>query len=146
MRYPHLRQKFKMGLAKLLLVDDNPDFLKLARHLLEAHFHVVAEFCDGESALRAAASLFPEIVLLDISLGDLNGFEVARRLRLLGCAAKMVFFSVHEDPEFVRTAAAIGASGYVFKSRARSDLVRALTEVTSGGKYFPSLNADTQSA
>ncbi len=135
-----------MSLARLLLVDDNPDFLKLARHLLGAHFHVIGEFCDGESVLRAAASLFPDIVLLDVSLGDLNGFEVARRLRPLGCAAKVVFFSVHEELELVRAAAAIGAFGYVFKRRARTDLLHALTQVRSGGTFFPSRSAEAETA
>jgi DNA-binding NarL/FixJ family response regulator len=126
-----------MGLARLLLVDDNPDFLKLARHMLEPHFHVVGALADGESALRSATFLFPDIILLDISLGDHNGFEVSRRLRLLGCTAKIVFFSVHEDPAFVEAAIVAGASGYIFKSRARADLLPALRQVHIGGKFFP---------
>jgi len=126
-----------MQLARLLLVDDNPDFLRLARHMLEPHFHVVGALTDGESVLRFAPTLFPDIILLDVSLGDHNGFEVCRRLRLLNCAAKIVFFSVHEDPAFVQAAVTIGANGYVFKSRARADLVKALHLVSSGAKFFP---------
>ena len=134
-----------MPLAKVLLVDDNPDFLKLARHLLEPHFHVVGALEDGESAVRGALSLAPDIVLLDVALGDHNGFEVVRRLRMLRCAASIVFFSVHEDPAFVEAAIAVGASGYLFKSRIHTDLLHALHQVRAGGTFFPSRAAGSQS-
>jgi two-component system nitrate/nitrite response regulator NarL len=76
-------------------------------------------------------------VILDISLGDMTGFEVARRLKDSGCTAKLIFLSVHEDVDFVTAAFDIGASGYVFKSRVTEDLTKAIDIVFNGGRFVP---------
>ncbi len=75
--------------------------------------------------------------MLDISLGDMTGFEVARRLREMNCPARIVFLTVHESPDFVRAAVALGASGYVFKSRASSDLKDAINAAARGEEFLP---------
>jgi DNA-binding NarL/FixJ family response regulator len=76
--------------------------------------------------LERAAALRPDLIVLDISLGDMNGFEVTRRLRSAGCGSKIIFLTVHEDMEFIRAAIDLGASGYIFKSRVGADLTKAI--------------------
>jgi DNA-binding NarL/FixJ family response regulator len=72
---------------------------------------------------------------LDISLGDLSGFDVARRLRDRPSRAKIIFLSIHEDVEFVTASLDIGACGYVFKSRVVEDLRKAIEIVYAGGRF-----------
>ena len=102
----------------LLLADDNLSLLETLVEMLQATYKVLGAFSDGNSVLSDIFALNPDILLLDISLGDLNGFEVARRLRERGSSAKIIFLSVHEDVEFVTASFDAGACGYVFKARA----------------------------
>jgi DNA-binding NarL/FixJ family response regulator len=124
--------------VRLLLIDTNLEILNMAKKLLEPRYEVVGSFRDGAAALREVLAIDPDIILLDISLGDVNGLEIARRIRLLGCKAKAVFFSVHEHPDFVHAAISIGAAGYIFKNRAASDLVKGVEQVSAGFTFFPS--------
>ncbi len=100
----------------LVLVDDSPAFSEAVLEMLRTKYRVVAAFSDGTSALDKIGVLGPDIVILDISLGDLTGFEVARRLKLSKCSAKIIFLTMHEDTDFVSAARDVGAFGYVFKS------------------------------
>ena len=122
---------------KLLLVDDNPDMLMALGHLLRREFLIVGALSTGTSVLSQVDELNPDIILLDVALGDLNGFQVAERLKRRACPSKIVFLSAHENSEFLRAAADLGASGYVFKSQISRDLVKALQTVTTGGQFFP---------
>jgi DNA-binding NarL/FixJ family response regulator len=119
----------------LLIADDNPALLNAIVEMLQNHYRVVAALRDGKSALEQIVSLEPDLVILDISLGDLTGFEVAKRLRDRGCTAKLIFLTVHEDIDFVSAGFDIGASGYVFKSRVTEDLTKAIDIVFSGGQF-----------
>jgi DNA-binding NarL/FixJ family response regulator len=103
--------------------------------MLEPSYRVAAALCSGASVLEKVATLCPDLVILDISLGDLTGFEVARRLKDTGCPAKIIFLSVHEDIDFVNAAFELGASGYVFKSRITADLTKAIDAVLNGGQF-----------
>jgi DNA-binding NarL/FixJ family response regulator len=126
---------------RVLLADDEPDFLAVSTRLLEPEFDVVKAVEDGKQMLDAAPSLNPDLVVLDISMPVLNGIEAARQLRSLGCQARIVFLTVHRDPEYVQAAFAVGASGYVIKSRLVSDLRPALREVLAGRSYVsPSMS------
>jgi DNA-binding NarL/FixJ family response regulator len=122
---------------KLLLVDDNPDMLMALGHLLRREFLIVGALTTGTSVLSQVDELNPDIILLDVALGDLNGFQVAERLKRQACPSKIVFLSAHENSEFLRAASDIGASGYVFKSQIGRDLIKALQTVTTGGRFFP---------
>lgn len=126
-----------MSPARLLLIDNNASFLNTTADLLQPKFDVIAVFQDGAAALRQVLALSPDVILLEVSLGDYNGFEIARRIRLLGSRSKLVFLSLHSHPEFVQAARAIGASGYIFKSRSGHDLVRGIQAVVSGEQFFP---------
>jgi DNA-binding NarL/FixJ family response regulator len=82
-------------------------------------------------ALDQAANFKPDIILLDVDLGDISGFRVAEQLRNSGCPARIVFLSVHESIDFVRAAKDLGAAGYVFKSQITRDLVKTLHTAAS---------------
>jgi DNA-binding NarL/FixJ family response regulator len=101
----------------ILIVDDHPGFRSAARALLEADgFEVVGEAADGESGLAAAARLRPGLVLLDIQLPDLDGFEVARRLAQAGDPPLVVLVSSRDRSAYRRRLADSPARGFVAKS------------------------------
>jgi DNA-binding NarL/FixJ family response regulator len=121
--------------STLLIADDNPDLLATLVEMLQTRYTVAAALANGASVLDQIATLHPDLVILDISLGDLTGFEVARRLKTRGCPAKIVFLTVHEEVEFMNAAFDVGASGYVFKSRVFQDLTQAIDIVLDGGRF-----------
>lgn len=135
-----------MHQARVLLVDDNPEFLEIAATMLEGHnYTVVGKSLDGEAGLQAALRLNPDVVVLDISMPKLNGFEVAKRLRHHQHCAAVVLLTFHEDVEFVRAARAIGVRGYVIKRRMASDLPAAVAEVLAGRMFVsPPLGLDDE--
>jgi DNA-binding NarL/FixJ family response regulator len=119
----------------LLLADDNPDLLATLVEMLQTKYRIAAALPNGTSVLDQIGTLRPDLVILDISLGDLTGFEVARRLKDGGFTGKIIFLTVHEDVDFVSAAFDIGASGYVFKSRVSQDLIKAIDVVLNGGRF-----------
>jgi DNA-binding NarL/FixJ family response regulator len=125
-----------MSPLRLLLVDDNAEFLETLVGTLTSNFVVVGALANGESVLAHLAQLDPDIIILDISLPDINGFEIAKRLRKAGCFAKIVFMSNYEQREMVRAAFEIGAAGYVYKSRMVPDLIDAIKAVSQGDDLF----------
>lgn len=126
----------------LLLVDDNPALLETLIEMLKPVYRVAAALCNGASVVEEVNGLSPDLVILDVSLGDLNGFEVARRLRETESTTKIIFLSVHENIDFVNAAFDVGAAGYVFKSRISADLMKAIDLVSNGGR-FASVNSQT---
>jgi DNA-binding NarL/FixJ family response regulator len=120
----------------LLLADDNPRMLAALVQLLQGEFAIVDALASGEEVLSKSETVSPDIILLDISLGDLTGLQVSDQLKRKGSTSKIVFLSVHENPEFVRAAIETGAFGYVFKSQISRDLVKALHAVAQGNQFF----------
>ncbi len=120
---------------RLVLVDDNPEVLETLIDLLQPTYDIAGAFSDGRSVLQQVSALDPDLIILDISLGDMTGFEIARRLRKSGCPAKIIFLTVHENIDFVRAAFDLDASGYVFKSRISSDLIDAINRACEGGQF-----------
>jgi len=116
----------------ILLADDNSSILQLARRLLNTEFTVVSSLSDGRTVLSEVQNLHPDIIVLDISMGEPNGIEVARSLRESGCSAKILFLTVHQSLDYVQAALAAGACAYVIKSRMNSDLVPAVRAACSG--------------
>jgi DNA-binding NarL/FixJ family response regulator len=100
--------------------------LAAAERLLAAEFDVVGTAGDGPAALRAATRLDPDAVVLDVSMPNLDGIEVARRLRAAGSRAKVIILTVHDDLDLLRAALDAGALGYVLKSRMPAELVLAI--------------------
>ncbi len=110
---------------KVLIVDDHPSFRRSARRMLEAEgFEVVAEAGTGAEALEAARAQRPEIVLLDVHLPDMQGFEVAARLNANGSSPAVVLTSSHEAADFGRLVEQSGARGFVPKSDLSGDSLR----------------------
>jgi DNA-binding NarL/FixJ family response regulator len=124
-----------VAVPTLLLADDNQALLTTLVEMLQVKYRITAALPNGTSVLKQISALRPDIAILDISLGDLTGFDVALRLRDSGCPAKIIFLTVHEDIEFVSAAFEIGACGYVFKSRVTEDLIKAIDIVFSGGRF-----------
>jgi DNA-binding NarL/FixJ family response regulator len=90
---------------------------------------------DGFTALEAARTLKPDVIVLDISMPGMNGLEVASRLREAGSTAAVVFLTVHNDEDFILAAKAAGAIGYVVKPRLFSDLTVAVQEARAGRPF-----------
>lgn len=121
-----------MAPPRILLADDNPAMLENVARMLAADYEIVGRLPDGESVLRDYDQLRPDLVVLDISMGAMDGIEVAGRLRDTGRQAKIIFLTVHDDQDFVSAAVGAGGSGYVVKSRMSTDLLAAVRAVLSG--------------
>lgn len=103
--------------TSVLIVDDHPSFRASARRMLEANgYSVVGEASDGEAAIAAARELAPELVLLDVQLPDIDGFEVAERLEALGDAPNVVLTSSRDGADFGDAVAASPARGFIAKA------------------------------
>jgi DNA-binding NarL/FixJ family response regulator len=114
--------------VRVLLVDDNQAMLARATAVLTPGCSVVGAVQDGRAALDAAGALRPDVIVLDISMPGMNGFELASRLRKSGSTAALVYLTVHDDEEFIVAAKAAGGIGYVVKRRLASDLMIAVRE------------------
>ena len=113
--------------ARILVVDDHPSFRASARALLEADgYEVVGEAVDGLSAVEAALALLPDVVLLDVQLPDIDGFEVAARLRDHGYGVAVVLTSSREASDYGPLPQRSGARGFVPKAELTGDGIAAL--------------------
>ena len=115
----------------ILIVDDNAGFRRQIRALLEADgFNVVAESADGKSAMQAARSLKPDVVLLDIGLPDVEGIEVARDLSALanGHSPRIVLTSSRDASAYGPRLASSGAIGFIAKDELSGPAIRALVK------------------
>lgn len=130
-------------MIRLLVAEDHPVMRDKVINTLELEFTVVGTASDGQEMLDVEAAINPDVVILDISMPRVNGIEAATRLKQRASKARVIFLTVHEDPEFLQAALATGALGYVIKSRLASDLQLAIKEVMAG-RYFisPSLQHD----
>ena len=130
-----------MNAPRILLADDHEEMLETLAGILEDEFQIVGTANNGMRALELAASLTPDIVVLDISMPVLNGFEAALRLREQCSAARVVFLTAHEDTDLVEAGMSAGALGYVVKSCLATDLVPALWQALAGKTFVsPSLS------
>ena len=125
-----------MTRIRILLAEDHKEVRDRVVRLLEPEFEVVGTVGDGLALLEAASRMKPDVCVLDISMPVFNGIEVATQLKQSGSTAKMIFLTVHEDPDFVRAALETGALGYVVKSRMASDLCVAIKGAMSGRLFI----------
>ena len=126
----------KVSRPRVLIADDLPEVHEKLRELLQDHFEIVDNAYDGEQAIEAATTLNPDVLILDISMPFLNGMQVASRLRKTACKAKIIFFTVREDQDYVDAAFSTGALGYVLKPRLTTDLIPAIDEALQGRRFI----------
>lgn len=122
--------------VRILLADDHPHFPEFVESLLETSFEIVGKVGDGQALLEAAVNLKPDVIVTDISMPLLNGIEAAEQLRGTGCNARIIFLTVHSDPDFVRSCLATGAFGYITKPRVALDLIPAIHEALAGHLFI----------
>ena len=123
--------------VRILVVEDHARF----RHLICSALQRRAEFqtfeaADGVEALQKAEELQPDLILLDISMPRMHGFEVARRIRRLAPRARVLFLSQESESDIVRKALGLGAHGYVQKTSAATDLLPAVDAVLAGRRFL----------
>jgi DNA-binding NarL/FixJ family response regulator len=128
-----------MNRPRVLLADDHTMVLAGLRSLMESDFDLVGTVEDGRALLEAAARLKPDIIMLDISMPLLNGIEAARQLRKIVPQSKIIFLTMHADVGYVKEAFRVGASGYLIKRSAASELATAIHEVMKGRTYVTPL-------
>jgi DNA-binding NarL/FixJ family response regulator len=132
---------------RILVVEDHPPFRRLICTALQrrAEFQTI-EAADGLEAVQKAEELQPDLILLDINLPKLHGFEVAKRIRRLAPDARVLFISQESSSDIVRTALSLGAHGYIQKLSAGSDLLPAIDAVLDGQRFVSSSLAFTEPA
>jgi DNA-binding NarL/FixJ family response regulator len=124
---------------RVLLADDHRLLREAFVRLLEPDCEVVGAVGDGRALLDAAPQLRPDVVVLDIAMPQLNGLDAARQLRRVLPDARVVFLTMNEDPDVAAEAFRAGASGYLLKNSAASELLQAIREVTLGRSYITPL-------
>jgi DNA-binding NarL/FixJ family response regulator len=125
--------------ARLLLADDHPLFLDGVRRLLENKYVVVGTVADGNALITAAQQLRPDIIVVDISMPEMNGLAAAQIIRKTVPSAKFIVLSVHSDQAYVGEAFRAGVKGYVSKRAAGAELVTAIKQVLDGRTYVTPL-------
>lgn len=128
-----------MTKPRILLADDHTLVLEGFRKLLEEQCEIVGTVEDGRALLETAQQLQPDIVTLDISMPQLNGLDAARLVRKRMPDTKLIFVTMHADPAYVNEAFKVGASGYLLKRSAGSELLRAIQSVMEGHYYVTPL-------
>src|SRR5258708_31966901 len=124
---------------RVLIVDDHPIVTSGGRALLAEDPEIVMlEAPDAETGERVFVEEHPDICVLDINLPTVSGFELARRILARAASARIIMFSMNDDPIFAARAIEVGAKGYVAKTGDPQDLVEAIREVGKGGMYLPS--------
>lgn len=121
----------------VILADDHRTILQSISYLLELspEIEVLGTAENGEEAVALYRDAHPDVIILDIDMPKLNGLQAAARLRAMNGDIKILMFSIYDEPSIVRAAFKQGASGYVLKSRAATDLIKAVKSVSEGEKF-----------
>ena len=121
--------------ARIIIADDHSLLLDAFKTFLEPEYDKLGTATDGRMMLKMVAKLEPDLVLMDIAMPNLNGFDAGEKLKKILPDVKLVFLTVNEDPDMVTEAFRIGASGYLLKSSAASELFQAIKTVMSSRDY-----------
>ena len=125
-----------MSRTRVLLADDHTLLLEAFKRLLEPEFEVVAAVADGRALLEAVRTVKPDVIVLDIAMPLLNGLEAARQLQRMLTCPKLIFLTMNPDPDMAAEALRAGASGYLLKTSAASELTKAIRDALRGLKYI----------
>ena len=124
---------------RIILADDHALLLGAFQSFLEPEFDVVGTFLDGRTLIENARSLRPDVIVLDIGMPLMNGLSAGQRLKAEMPSVKLVFLTMNQDPDLAAEAFKLGASGYLLKSSAASELVYAIREALRGRSYVTPL-------
>jgi DNA-binding NarL/FixJ family response regulator len=124
-----------MKRTRVLLADDHKIILDGLRGLLEPEFELIGRVEDGRALVSAAEKLRPDVIVVDISMPLLNGIEAVRQIKKVDSQVKVVFLTMHPDVTYAIRAFEVGASGYVLKHSASSELLTAIHEAIKGRTY-----------
>jgi DNA-binding NarL/FixJ family response regulator len=130
-----------MKKPRVLLADDHKIVLEGLKSLLGGEFEVVGSVEDGRALVDQAAALHPDVIVVDISMPKLNGIEAARQIKKTDKDVKIVFLTMHLDATYAADAFEAGASGFVLKHSAPSELTTAIHEAMKGQTYVSPLIA-----
>lgn len=130
-----------MNRPRLLLADDHKMFSQGLQSLLEDEFDLVGAVADGEALAEAAVRLEPDVIIVDISMPVMNGFDSVRKLKQQGVDAKIIFLTMHADDRLLAEAFRCGGAGYVLKQSAGEELIEGIRQVMLGKKYVTPLIA-----
>jgi DNA-binding NarL/FixJ family response regulator len=122
--------------SRVLLADDHPAMLALTAAVLAGEYLVVGSVGDGRALLAEAERLHPDLIVLDITMPRLDGIQAAAQLLRSPHPARLVFLTVHEDPDFARAALDAGGLGYVLKARLASDLLPAVRAALADRRFI----------
>jgi DNA-binding NarL/FixJ family response regulator len=131
-----------MSRPRVLLADDHALLLGAFEKLLSPEYDIVGQVFDGRALVDAAEQLKPDVIVLDISMPLMNGLEAARQIKQKARGAKLVFLTMNEDSDLAAEAFRAGASGYLLKRSAASELLTAIREVLQGRSYVTPLITD----
>lgn len=132
------QEKNNVPNIKIFLVDDHRLVRRGIKSLLNKYydFEIIGEADSGEEALEKIQENTPEIVLMDVSLPGMNGFETAAKIRELIPEIKVLFLSMHNEAEYIIRSIKSGGNGYILKSAESDELINAIRNVISGEKYY----------
>jgi DNA-binding NarL/FixJ family response regulator len=134
----------RRNVPRILIADDHTLVAEACKKLLEADYEVVATVSNGRALVRAVAELRPHLVIVDVSMPLLNGLDAAQQCKELLPAIKVIFLTMNHDADLAAEAFRRGASGYLLKTCAASELVIAVREVLRGKSYLsPMIAKDT---
>jgi DNA-binding NarL/FixJ family response regulator len=121
--------------SRIFLADDHTLLLDAFSKLLEPKYEVVGTAIDGRQMLKMVPKLKPDVVVMDISMPNMNGFDAGEKLKKILPEIKLIFLTVNENPDMVSKAFKIGANGYLLKSSAASELFQAIEVVLNAGNF-----------
>jgi DNA-binding NarL/FixJ family response regulator len=128
-----------MKRPRVILADDHTLILDALKNMLEPEFEVVGMFADGRALMEGAPGLHPNVIVLDIAMPAMNGLNAGKRLKQAMPLVKLVYLTMNHDPDMAGEAFRLGASGYLLKNSAATELQNAIREVVRGGYYVTPL-------
>jgi DNA-binding NarL/FixJ family response regulator len=128
-----------MNRIRLILADDHTMFAEGLKSLLDEEFELLGTVGNGQDLVDMTRRLDPEVIIVDISMPVLSGFDAIRKIKENGNHAKVIFLTMHDDDTLVEEAFRCGASGYVLKQAAGEELVEAIKQVAQGNRYVTPL-------
>ena len=120
---------------KVAIVDDNEEMLSIFKDILEPEFDVVAAVRNGPALLKSLKEIKPDVIIVDINMPEMSGFEVTRKILQEDIEARIILLSAHKDRQIVEEGFFSGAKGFVLKHTADEDLVDAVSEIIHGNSY-----------